>query len=167
LREGKPDIRLVVSCLSQRDSHGRVAPQEAFEAVVNVLKDCPFIVTDVSPSQSHLRVLISLEADLNFNITSLFFALTLGIIPTYSTGCIGLNIAFIDPSGVTVKQYSRKCDLTTWIGWIFIFWGPAVGGFGPRDDILVSMTRDVVLEIYESDYEFFRNYLGEIEAKHN
>lgn len=132
---------------------------EGFKLVTEVLSEGPIPVQSgrqASPSDFVMEVDAAQRSKLGF--WGAMSMITLLAIPGYVDYETDLSVDVLDRERRLIKRYQRTSTYTTWIGWVFLLWGPFVGDLAAESNAIVDSARDIVREMYVEDYELFRDH---------
>jgi hypothetical protein len=159
LSKGKEKLPLVISCVPKLSDSQMPMTTEVYQWIYTNLKCAPFAVNDSTVLKHDLVARFSFQKTiLPSGLAYACFA-TIFIIPGNLKNTIEASVDILDKDNNLVRRYRRSADYNLWLGWIFFLWGPFAGNMSADGDIIKDLFRDIVKEMYEKDYEFYRDYL--------
>ena len=151
-------VPLKISCLSASYPMEYPTSNQEVRIVRDVLKDGPFSISDGISFRDDLAARISVEQSARSSPSLWPSLLTAYIIPACSTTTLSLKIEFTDREDRVFKRYKREAKIENWWGWAFFIWGRFTSDLGASSTLVKDMARDIVMEIYERDYDAFKAY---------
>lgn len=159
MSSGKESLPLVVSCIPKLGD-GVPTTAATYRLVYSELKNAPFKVNDSIELKHDLVAKVGIMKQNQVSGLGIASVFTLLIIPGYVENTLEVNVDIVGGDGNVLRRYRRSTDYNLWIGWIFFMWGPIASNMTADGDVITDMSRDIVKEMYEKDYAFYRDYRG-------